>query len=473
MASYFLLSMLQLTYCAPSGSDSTDTTHTESSKEVYTSYFSDGDYAFPSHDEITEKFIHSDSLFILSLLESVATLATPDVLHGLDLSFETCPAPKLWSGDYSRDLLVPQQYATIQAAIDVAVDYQSIIVDPSSTYEENLNIQNKFIHIFSATDDFVLLTPKNDVLPAVLFNCFGGGMIGGFSIEGGTTGVKASITSLGMTTIVNSNFVNITTPIVLIDTHFFIVDNVISGTTDGIILVKATGDVHGNTINGGQGISVYLDIPYGVTVSENQFTQTIAGQGALFINGGTAIIKNNTFTLAENAFGIFSQYASSDTGAGIEILDNTIESPKALGLVVFGETGNTTQAYIEGNTITGTQHALADSSFDWLSNYGEGNTFTSGNGIIVTDAVADAINNTTSSNYFVGLGYVRSCGTIAGNISSGHLIFDIVAKTFSDDDGCATPTLENNTYTKIWDDNTGDGQEMEVPNEPMKVPPLP
>lgn len=476
----YLFAATVLVRCAQlDGSDDGSTGHasTESGKEKYDDYFSDGSYSPLSDSEIVSSFSNSDPDFIISILQQVVLTVPPDPLHGVSLSFESCPTPKLWTGDYSRDLQVPQEYPTIQEAIDVAVDYQSIIVDPSQTYTENLTIQSKFIDIFSSGNDPVVLKPSDPSQPTILFNCSGGGMIGGFSIQGGTVGVMASKTSLGMTTIVDSHVKDVTSGIVLVDTHFFIVDSVISGTTDGVVLVKATGDVHQNTFNGGKGIALYLDTPYGVTVSDNEFNQEVLGQGAIFVDGGAALIKDNTFVLNYMAFGILSQYRSADTGLGLEALDNVISSAKALGLVVFGGSGNTTQAYLANNTVKDVQHALSDSDYEWLlfsipSDVNQGTALVSGNGLMVLDADADAINNIAKDNDFIGIAYAASCGTVENNTSQGNFIYDLIAISQEDTDGCILPALINNTY------DTGSGKMPEgggfsVPDQPIKVPPLP
>lgn len=455
-----------------------DATAVETGKAKYESYFSDSDYVFPSEEEIIADFENSDPDFILYTLQQVNLLSVLAELHGISLGFGDCPEAKFWSGDFSRDLQVPSEYPTIQEAIDVAVDYQSVIVDPSTNFTENLNVQNKFINIFSAGEDPVALEPADPALPTILFSCGGGGMIGGFSIQGGSVGVKTSSSSLGMTTIVNSRFTDVKTAIVLVDTHFFIVENFFSGVTDGVVLEKATGEVHDNEFNGGAGISLYLHAPYGVTVSDNQFTQEEAGQGAIFMDGGAAVVKKNTFTLNENGFGLMSQFISSDTGVGLEILDNTMTGAKALGMVVLGSTGNTSQAYVSGNSITGTQHAYGDPEFEWLNYSAVENGGTDsedgliwGLGMIIIDAVADVAGNTANDNYFSGIAYIRSCGSMHDNTALENGLYDLIAKAFSDTDNCSSPTLADNIYETIWDDDTAnDTMTMGVADEPIKTP---
>lgn len=463
---------------APPADADGDAGHTETSVE-YSAYYSDSSYVPPTNDAISAAFTHSDPVFVQSKLVEVEGVATPNALHGASLIFDPCPDPADWSGAATRVLLVPTEYPTIQAAIDVAKNYQIVSVDPTLAYTENLRIEHKFVHLVSSSSAKVSLTPADPALPAILFQCGGGGLVGGFEIQNAGIGIKADTTALGINTIIDCAFSANTIGLLLIDSHVALLNNTFSTEQDGAILVRSIGSVLDNTFQGGTGIALYLQAPRGMTITSNIFDQDGIGQGALFIDGGAVIVEGNTFTLNDAAFGMIAQYLSADVGLGLEVLENTITDAKAVGMVVLGAQGNTTQAYLADNTINSTAQALSDENFAWLQyaaaqSGGSENedAFVFGAGIVVMDANADTISNVTTQNVLAGIVYARSCGQMTSNTSHANTNYDLITKAFGDTDSCSLPTLEGNDYDTIWDDDAsnGDGTTLEVPDEPMEVP---
>ncbi|GEM_PF-6026458 len=435
------------------------------------SNFSDETYTQMSSATLATDLFPRDPTTAQTAIDQYDALPAPDTMQSQLITFDTCPDNSNVTGVDARQILVPEQYLTIQKAIDVAKNYQTIVVNASKTFKENLHIQGKYVNLVSSSDtQQVDLQAAKSGLPVITVDCGGGVLLRSFSLHGGSAGVKADTSTKGIQTILTSTISDVGAGIIIHGGEVVISKNTITANYDAIMLSKTKGQIHANTLSAGS-IAVYLTHPVGMKIWLNTFQEILIG--ALFIDGGVAAIVENTFSMMGSGFGIFAQYTTSALGVLLKIESNTITQAQGFGMLVLGKGGETTSAIVEGNSVQNTASAVDVNIFDWLDyTYSDHNinAFRSGMGLLVIDAKANTFDNNFQSNAHSGMNFQRSCGSVMGNTSQKN-VFGLVTLINDDTDGCSTVTYSGNTITNnsqqnIYDSN---GATLSVPAPPKLV----
>ncbi|TPN83058.1 right-handed parallel beta-helix repeat-containing protein [Aquimarina algicola] len=154
-----------------------------------------------------------------------------------------------------------------------------------------------------------------------------------------------------------------------------------------------------------QNIRVGVEMIGGTATIENNFISGNRTAGVL-INGGTStIVRNNHIT--NNGGGLSGTFCNDNlrlqSGTGIEIRNNLIESAASIGIDANGSAGNIT---ITENTITTS---------------GTGPTCTENQGILLSGSNSSMSNNIINNNG--GAGIALSSGNTSGNLISQNSIF--------------------------------------------------
>lgn len=413
-------------------------------------HFSDGDYRTPDTDARAARLANVDGTATRAALSDAENIQRPTAFRGSSLSFDACPTGSYVTGNYTQEILVPDDFTTIQAAVDSADDYQTIVVSEGS-YTENVRVRQKFLHIVSADlMKEVKLSPADATRPTITFDCNGGGLVRGISFEGGSVAVKADATTKGLFSVMNSDFYNVETGIMSNGNEVLLSENDFTLLTkDGIDLFKSTGHVVSNTFKSVDWTAIYSEGSSGLDISANAITSK-AGQASVIARGGAASIDDNVFPLGKNGLGIFAEYDDNAPNAAIEICGNTITEPAGAGILIFGSGGEKTVANICNNKVEHADSAETNAKLEWLaytsSNGEKVNEYKDGYiGIAVEDAKADASGNEVGYNTSAIL-YKRSCGSISGN-SVYNNYWGIGYYSSDDADGCSVPTVSQNTCT--------------------------
>lgn len=160
---------------------------------------------------------------------------------------------------YADTLEVPGTYATIQAAIDAAVDGDTVLVD-SGTYYENINFNHKKITVKSVNGTTDTVIDANGAGSVVTFTSAEDldSVIDGFTITNGVNGSGAGVMCGGSSPTIINNIIN------------------------------------GNEGAAGVGIAAFSGSPHveGNTIFDN--TAMVLG-GGIFCNSSDAVVINNTF----------------------------------------------------------------------------------------------------------------------------------------------------------------------------------
>lgn len=434
--------------------------------------FSDETYTPPTMEAIDDNWGDPATTSTgLTLLNEYNAMTIPDDIHHLAVTFDPCPSNTALGVD-GRQIKVPEQFTTIQKAVDAAKNYQTIVVNAQKTFTENVHISGKFVHIVSSSDtQEVDLQAKNSNLPVMRLDCGGGMLLRRFHLHGGTIGVKSDLTTKGLNTILESTIDDVNQGVVAHGGEIIISHNTIAANADAIDLIKTSGQVHANTIDLPGGIGVYLKYPLGVKVWLNTMDHG-AGQGAVFVDGGLAQIFENTFNMDTQGFGVIVEYTPNTNKNMVQILENTIVNAEASGILIWGQGEEKTQASLIENSITGTSSSTS-LQLKWLE-YNSGGSkvdaFESGMGIVVLDAKVQTKNNTSSNNAHSGINYQRSCGDIDTNTANGNY-YGIVSLASGDTDACDTPTLTNNSASGNTGQNIAADTGLSIPPAPEPVPP--
>jgi parallel beta-helix repeat protein len=397
-------------------------------------------------------------------------------------------------------LLVPEDHATIQEAIDAAEDGDVIVVSPG-TYGENIDFSGKNI-ILRSTDP-----GDPEVVAATTLD--GGGLDSVVIFQGGETAearLEGFTITQGQGRYVNGGGIwvlNNSSPTISSNTIFG--NEAVSG---GGILVEANSSptITGNTIRenqaefGGGGIAVFDSSPTienntissnvteqfggGIVVSENASPKiernTISDNQAKLWGGGIAVFDSSAMVVS-NEFQ--ANTAGSDGGSiyvsnsSPTISDNTMNGNRARsggGITVSGESSPT----IEDNIIIGNRAEQT------------------GGGIHVRDLSSPIIlGNTISDNqaqFGGGIAAENSTPTISGNIitenraefgGGGIAVFDtsllmIEFNTISNNQAEAgggiameksSPTIKDNSISDNQANLSGGGIDVFDNSSPMVV----
>lgn len=406
---------------------------------------------------------------IESLLETYDALEIPNTIHATTIEFAVCPTTTTTATD-ARQILVPQQYVTIQKAVDAAQNYQTIVVDADTAFQENVRISGKYVNLVSSSESAqVDWAGSNAAKPVITTDCGGGALVRGFHLHSGSAGIKADTTTKGILTIYNNTIDDVSYGIMVHGGEVMLSTNDITANIDAVDLIKTKGQVYNNTLTVG-GVGVVMKWPLGMKVWQNSWPLG-AGQGAIFLEGGAAIVVENTMTMQHNGFGVVAQTDPAAAGNIWAFAGNTVTDAEASGIVVLGVDGVSTQVSVSVNTIAGTL-AADDGKLEWMQYIVDTehvNAFRSGMGVLVLDAQVQLQSNATTNNAHSGINYQRSCGYIDGNTSTGNA-YGLVSITGTSVSGCNTPTLGTNTLANNGQNMNSDSA-LAVPPPPQLVLP--
>jgi parallel beta-helix repeat protein len=257
-----------------------------------------------------------------------------------------------------RIVSVPENYESIQAAIDAANNGDTIIVAPG-TYRENLNFKGKSITLKSSNplDSEVVastIIAGNNFGPVIVVNSGEtGAVIQGFTITNGTYGFNAidgGIRVVGASVTISRNIItdNVGPGIHLENaTNCVIEYNAISANSSGISTADSSAEIVGNIVSNNSGagfnISEGEHVIRGNTITHN--IGDIGVAGGINLHYGSHLIENNNISFNES-------HGVSTYGGSHRFIGNTISYNESVsyggGFVIYEG-----QHIIEGNTVLG------------------------------------------------------------------------------------------------------------------------
>lgn len=278
-----------------------------------------------------------------------------------------------------KNIAVPGEYGTIQAAIDAAYSGDTVVVGPG-TYRESINFKGKNITVRSSDGPAVTIIDANQSATVVTFASgeTRAAVLDGFSVTNGYSdqaggGILAYYAS---PTIINNRIFGNSGQwgggIDVSNSSASIRNNVISNNSSSAIggglaiggsaAAEVTGNlISGNSASQGGGISLWsAGTP---TISGNTITRNKAwsGGGIYTVNGAQALIVQNV--IAENTGGQGSElYLSIPSGdPGPYLLNNTIvdSDSSTTGSLIY-TTGFSSHSRWTNNVLaaTGTRDAI-------------------------------------------------------------------------------------------------------------------
>jgi parallel beta-helix repeat protein len=302
----------------------------------------------------------------------------------------------------AKELLVPKQYPSIQAAIDVANDRDIIVISPG-IYQENIDFKGKAI-IVSSTD------PDNEkVVASTIIDGGSKGSVVSFTngetedaVLKGLTLTKGGGTEIIIDEDSGGNHawlpVKVGGGIFIKGSSPSINANIISGNKvgwqgGGIYMTEGSSpNITGNTITGnsshfhGGGICVQKKSTPTITGNTISGNKSRHGAGVQVGGSGPAKIIDNTIINNRGSFGV----GISAGGSTVEIINNKVIGNKATakggGVELWGSSGR-----VEGNVISDNSSGIRDAA---------------GGGMFVVKSNLDIIGNTISGNICNGAGRI-------------------------------------------------------------------
>ncbi len=250
-------------------------------------------------------------------------------------------------------LVVPTQYATIQAAIDAAQSLDQVVVEPG-TYTENLTLRSD-VDVLGAETARTFLQPQTSTQPTVLIRLANDLRFSNFTLTGATTAVSIS----GSTGVQIANVVFESATSIAVDSAnssaqiendvFF--DNAIAIRRDST-LVEVTNDIFRSNTATLRNSGLLLD------VSTNVVANCWSDNADLLVGGvdggyGTQITLGDPLFVAEMGGDYHLKQGSPciDAGQGTDVIDGTVADVGAYG-----------GAYADAAPMPVTGVALADVS---------------------------------------------------------------------------------------------------------------
>jgi len=348
---------------------------------------------------------------------------------------------------------VPQDYRTIQEAINWAANGDEIVVSPA-VYVENINFKGKNIVLRSSnpTDTAIVAATivdgnKQDGVVRFAGSETSGCVLSGFTIRNGTRGVYGNGTNARIEyNVITGNSVGGGGG--LYGCNGTIQNNVITGNVAnyGGGLYGCNGTIQNNTITGnsakdfgsGGGYGGGLCLCYGIVQSN-----VISGNSARWQGGGVCscngIIQNNVISGNSARF-----------GGGLYDCDGTIQNSVIAGNSAwFGGGLYECDCTIQNNEITSNS-----ASGGGLSDYGYGGGLYRCNGTIQNNVISsNSASGGGLSGYGEGGGLYRCNGTIQNNVISGN------SATFGGGLYECECTIQNNTITGNSANYSGGGSD--------------
>jgi len=314
---------------------------------------------------------------------------------------------------------VPEDYFSIQSAINASVDGSTIFVQPG-IYQENINFIGKKVIVCSTdpNDTGVVGTTIIDGNTQGTVVTFDNGetnssVLNGFTIINGDAGTSNG----GGVLIKNNSSPVIKNSVFISNTAKYGAGICVSGQSQP----KIEGNIfNANVANGSRGTAIYVMDESSVIIDSNIFKNHLNVDGVIHIGStytdeSSAVISNNTINNNTTEFGtgaikvtaastaeISNNTITNNTGSGdysacgitiskksqANISNNTITDNAAKqngAILIYDES----EAVITGNTISGNSAGSASDT-----RYGTGGAIS-----VTYSSIADISNNTISENY--------------------------------------------------------------------------
>ncbi|PYX00788.1 MAG: hypothetical protein DMG89_03510 [Acidobacteria bacterium] len=316
-------------------------------------------------------------------------------------AFSLCVVAFFSLGTFAQNtILVPGDQPTIQGGIDAANNGDTVLVAPS-TYYENINFKGKAITVTSSAGAAQTIIDGGQKASVVTFNSFEGtnSVISGFTLQNGSD--VSSTTSLG-----GGIFIDYASPKIL---NNIIQNNASSFGGAGILVYFSSPVVQGNIIrnnyspgySGVIGGGIYVlgggaAQIIGNLIASNSTAPSGSGGGIGLNGAGTPVIKNNTISgnvtgRASEGGGIWINASaamiiqnliynnSADQAGGIDIfsgdtgllivsntiVNNSVASSSPLGSAIYVQNG---VAQVVGNLLIGPLQQSASYSAVYCEN---------------------------------------------------------------------------------------------------------
>ena len=380
---------------------------------------------------------------------------------------------------------VKDDAAEIQDGVDLSAS-TSIVNVAKGDYYEDVLVDGKNIDLRGArtgADARGRTGDESTIYGSVIFKNASDGEVRGFTITGGTKGVR--LENVGNFLIANNIITNVNDTTGYDDDGIFLDNaqnvliqrNVINNSgddgiharnnVDGLVISqneigKATGDsidlhittgairVDRNVISGGSAIGVHAKSTEGVKITNNTISDT-RNEGIKVTDGSTsALVQNNTITGGTNGVEV-------NGGSAHTISSNTVNNSRSDAIVV----NNADNSKVSSNTVTGAgDNGVSVSGSDYVTVSGNTITDAVNNGVVVTNSSYAAI---TSGNTISG-------GKTGVRLANSDYA-DVIGNTISGQSGVGTGgygdgvnvvgsdyvQIQNNTIS----DTSHDGIELE------------
>ena len=296
-----------------------------------------------------------------------------------------------------KTIQVPADEPTIQAAINVALTGDTVLVAPG-TYSENIDFQGKAITVKSQSGPSVTIIDGGLLNPVITFKTSEGNssVLQGFTLQNGKASFAFAYAAGGISVAGASPTI---TGNILTKNHGC------SGV--GISVSGGSPIIQGNTITGnigdgcspvrGGAISVSGGSPQ---IINNTITNNHAGEGGAFdYNGGNGLIQGNY--ISDNVSSGQASVFYSVNGASPNFINNVmVGNTSADGSVLYFSVSSGSQGpYVLSNTIAGNKQSSTASPSAAVTVIGFDTQVSFANNVITTFGTQTGINCDTSYGY--------------------------------------------------------------------------
>ena len=294
---------------------------------------------------------------------------------------------------------VPDDYSTIQGAIDAAANGDEVIVRPDfvngGPYFENIDFSGKAITVKSEQGPSATTIDGQGSDAVTLASGEGlDSIIEGFSIKNSDDGVYCGNASAT----IRDNLISYNYRGVRCGYSTVIVGNdILYNGSDGINCSAYDGTIDSNTIDGNQGDGIRIQSAGLATVSNNIISRNDNG---IYCNGSDAIVDNNLITLNNTGAGILS-ISCDPIITNNTIMDNHGISYSAGGIDCSGGSPSIISNIISFNVAGergGGIRCEGNSAPLIINNIISGNVAKYGGGIYLGLTTATVVNNTICNN---------------------------------------------------------------------------
>jgi hypothetical protein len=267
---------------------------------------------------------------------------------------------------FAATLVVPTQFATIQAAIDAAQPLDDVVVEPG-TYSENLTLRSQ-VNVVGRETARTLLQPQTTTQPTVLIRLASNVRFSSFTLIGAATAVSI----VGSTGVQITNVVFESVTGVGVDTTTSgaqVLNNVFFGNSLAIRRDSVVVEVTNNIFRSNTATVRSLDLA--VNNNANVTANCWSNNADLLVGGvdggyGTQITLGDPLFVAETNGDFHLKQGSPciDAGSGTDVVDNTTADTGAYG----GEFADARPMPVAGLALTDTSGAAPAITVGWAAN---------------------------------------------------------------------------------------------------------